>query len=180
MKLMVLYKRNIKARRSLLSIFFMILVLTGTLAFLSEQNVLGCAAIFLFIPFSFVTVTELTVFHESLEIITGLTINDDLLKVRRLFFFGLIPVTWTISKDQVDEGAKIYKRYEAKEIIYTDSLLDIILAMFPRTSGFQGIIFKYKIANGDFRHVKVNLTDREYETVASRFKSENGVPITRL
>ena len=176
---MVLYKRNIKTRLALLRIFFIIIVLTGTSSFLTEHNILGCVAILLFLPFSFVSVTGLTVFQKSLEIIPGLSINDDLLKVRRFFFFGLIPVNWAISKDQANEEAKIYKRYEAKEIIYTDTLLDFLLAVFPRTSGFQGIIFKYKIINGDFRYLKVHLTDLEYETIASRFKSEHELPLPR-
>jgi hypothetical protein len=175
---MILYKRNIKIRLFLLRLFLIVLLLTGTFSFLYGHNALGCASIILFLSFSFVTVTGLTVYQDSFEIIPGLYVSNDLLQVRRVFFFGLIPLNWSINKDQADEGAKIYKSYEAEEVIYTDTLLDIVLALIPRPSSFQGIIFQYKIANGDYSYLKVKLTDKEYESVASGFKTEITQPIT--
>jgi hypothetical protein len=93
---MILYKRNTKTGLLLLRLFFIALLLTGTFCFICNQNAFGGAPIIVLLSFSLVTVTSLTVYKDSFQIIPGLTISDDLLKVRRFFFFGLIAINWSI------------------------------------------------------------------------------------
>ena len=107
---MIIYKRNIRVKLFLLRTFFIAALCTCIISYAQGWKGIGCLAIVTLLITSFINITDLTVYNDSLEIIPGLFVHDDLLEVKQYFFFGFIPFKWVINKDQADSSLRVVKK----------------------------------------------------------------------